>query len=136
MVLKQNGFPSFRRNFLCNSTGHDLVDQFLEFYFTSYDSNNRSMLKNLYHKNALFSLTAEYHQNQLSSPSAQLKHFKTHARNLLSLADISRADQNLKQGNQEVVDLLNLLPTTEHDPFSFTVDLIYFSVSIQRQQKS
>ncbi|KAH0810681.1 hypothetical protein GEV33_012114 [Tenebrio molitor] len=127
ILLKQNGFPSFRRNFLCNSTGHDLVDQFLEYYFTSYDSNNRAMLKSLYHKSALFSVTAEYQPMQLSSPNAQLKRYKTYSRNLLSLADFSRTDLNLQQGHKAVIDLLNLLPSTEHDPYSFTVDLIHHS---------
>ncbi|XP_044254470.1 nuclear RNA export factor 1-like [Tribolium madens] len=127
VLLKHNGFPSFRRNFLCNSSGHDLVDQFLEYYFTSYDSSNRAMLKNLYHKGALFSLTADYHPMQLSSPSAQLKRYKTYSRNVLSLADLSRSDLNLQQGSKAIIDLLNLLPPSEHDPYSFTVDLIHYS---------
>jgi nuclear RNA export factor len=45
----------------------------------------------------------------------------------LSLADFSRTDLNLQQGHKAVIDLLNLLPSTEHDPYSFTVDLIHHS---------
>jgi hypothetical protein len=87
------------------------------------------MLKSLYHKSALFSVTAEYQPMQLSSPNAQLKRYKTYSRNLLSLADFSRTDLNLQQGHKAVIDLLNLLPSTEHDPYSFTVDLIHHSVT-------
>lgn len=71
MLLGQNGFPAFRRNFLCDNSGLDLVDQFLEHYFTLYDSRNRRVLESLYVKNAMFSLTAQYISGQLSTPSAQ-----------------------------------------------------------------
>lgn len=59
----------------------------------------------------------------------RLKRYKTYARNVLSLADLSRSELNLKQGGAAIIDLLNLLPASEHDPYSFTVDLIYCTVS-------
>lgn len=51
--------------------GYDLVDQFLERFFTLYDSNNRTLLEGLYHKDAFFSITASYVHGQTSSASAR-----------------------------------------------------------------
>lgn len=60
-----------RRNYLCSQTGFDLVDQFLEHYFTLYDSDNRSVLDGLYHQEALFSLTSSYIPMQSTSANAR-----------------------------------------------------------------
>lgn len=53
----------------------------------------------------------------------------TVSRNLKAFADVSRVNQVLYKGNSEIVKVLNNLPNSEHDPFTFTVDLIYSTVS-------
>lgn len=68
--VSTKGFLPFRRNFLCNLTGFDLVDQFLDHYFTLYDAQNRSLLEELYNKDAFFSLTSMYIPGQTTSSTA------------------------------------------------------------------
>ncbi|RZC34744.1 nuclear RNA export factor 2-like [Asbolus verrucosus] len=115
-LLRQNGVPSFRRNFLCNISAYDVIDQFLEGYFTTYDSKNLTKLESLYHKEALFSMTAEF----FNKPTSQLKTYNSYARNLLHLP--SGSSTNLCMGRNEILTLFNRLPQLEHDPYSFTVD--------------
>lgn len=44
------------------------------------------------------------------------------------MADISRSDQFLFKGPSEIMNTLSSLPATEHDPFSFQVDLMSYTV--------
>lgn len=125
--MGQNGFPAFRRNFLCDQRGLDLVDQFVEHYFTLWDSKNRHLLEPLYHKNAMFTTTASYLVGHVTSPTASLKKYIVISRNIKTLADISRTMQFLHRGNGTIAKVLSNMPQTEHDPFTFTVDLLHYS---------
>lgn len=49
------------------------------------------------------------------------------SRNLKTLADISRMMQFLHIGNANIAKVLCNMPQTEHDPFTFTVDLLHYS---------
>lgn len=69
--MRKNGFLEFKRNFLCSPSGYDLVDQFLEHYFTLYDGSSRTVLDGLYHRDALFSITANYVPSQSTSLTAR-----------------------------------------------------------------
>lgn len=71
ILLGQKGFLSFRRNFLCNRNGYELVNRFLEHFFTFYDSPHRALLITLYHGNAMFSLTSSYLTGQLSTSTSK-----------------------------------------------------------------
>lgn len=66
-VLNFNSPPMFRRNFLVDAKSQEFVDQFLEQYFTMYDSRDRHILLDIYHKKALFSLTCAYIPGQITS---------------------------------------------------------------------
>ncbi|KRT81639.1 hypothetical protein AMK59_6315, partial [Oryctes borbonicus] len=125
--IQQRGFLPFRRNYLCNQTGFDLVDQFLEHYFTLYDAQNRSVLDGLYHKEAQFSLTSNYLPLQSTSIHARLRAYKKISRNLLQVQDASKVDEFLFSGPHDIIKILSSLPQSEHDPFSFTVDLISYT---------
>lgn len=127
VIVGHNGFPAFRRNFLCDQTGLDLVDQFVEHYFTLWDSKSRKLLEPLYHKNAMFTITASYLVGHVTSPTASLKKYIVISRNLKTLADISRTMQFLHTGNKTITQVLCRMPETEHDPFTFTVDLVHYS---------
>lgn len=107
--------------------GLDLVDQFVEHYFTLWDSKSRHLLEPLYHKNAMFTITASYLVGHISSPNASLKKYIVISRNLKTLADVSRTMQFLHTGNQTITKVLCNMPQTEHDPFTFTVDLLQYS---------
>jgi nuclear RNA export factor len=126
-LLRQNGVPSFRRNFLCNISAYGVVDEFLECYFPTYDSKNLGKLERFYHKNALFSLTSEFFQKQLSSETSHLKSYQLYSRNLLNMSNSN--SRNLFVGSSAIMKLFSDLPHSEHDPYSFTVDVLYFSTT-------
>lgn len=71
IILKDGNFPATKRNFLSKLEGIPLVEQFLDHYFTVYDSRNRRALSDMYHKNAMFSLNTFYHQGQMSSVTSE-----------------------------------------------------------------
>lgn len=58
--------PIFRRNYLIKYSTLNLVDQFLEHYFNLYDTNRESLI-DLYHSEALFSLTTSLIPDQITS---------------------------------------------------------------------
>lgn len=105
MLLSHNGVPAFRRNFLCDQNGLDVVDQFVEHYFTLWDSKSRHMLEPLYHKDALFTVTASYLVGHISSPTASLKKYIVISRNLKLLADVSRTMQFLHTGRKTIMEV-------------------------------
>lgn len=45
------------------------------------------------------------------------------------MADFSRNTEYLFKGNLTIMKIFNELPASEHDPFSFKVDVIYNTVS-------
>ncbi|XP_018573360.1 nuclear RNA export factor 1-like [Anoplophora glabripennis] len=125
VLIKEGIFSVIKPNFLCNPDCYDLANQFLEYFFTIYDSRNRMMMEGLYHTNAMFSLTASYIPGQLSSSSAHLRVYNNCARNLLKIADFSRNTEYLFRGAYTIMKIFNQLPPSEHDPSSFKVDVIY-----------
>lgn len=102
------------------------MDQFVEHYFTLWDKN-RHLLEPLYHKNAMFTITASYLVGHVTSPTASLKKYIVISRNLKTLADISRTLQFLHRTNTNIAKVLCNMPQTEHDPSTFTVDLLHYS---------
>ncbi|CAH1159357.1 unnamed protein product [Phaedon cochleariae] len=127
LPLNCGPFPRHKKNFLCNEEGVNLVNKFLEHYFSIYDSHNRKMIKDLYHKDALFSLNTLYINGQLSSATTRLFKYNSISRNLHKLADFSRQSKFLVRGNVDIANVLGNLPAVEHDPFSFYVDLMYYT---------
>lgn len=60
-VADSSNAPLPKASFLCETSGADIVRQFLEQYFAIFDSDNRQPLLDAYHESAMFSLTATYH---------------------------------------------------------------------------
>ncbi|XP_022902675.1 nuclear RNA export factor 1-like isoform X2 [Onthophagus taurus] len=127
VFIKNKGVLPFRRNFLCSSSGHDLVDQFMEHYFNLYDTTNRNYLDGVYHKEAMFSMSAHYLGLQSTSLTAKLSPYKKVTRNLKMMSDFSKNDECLFRGRDSIVRLITQLPLTEHDPNTFTVDLMSYT---------
>ncbi|KAF5294243.1 hypothetical protein FQR65_LT10829 [Abscondita terminalis] len=129
VLLGQNGFLAYRRNYLCNRQGQDLVDQFLQHYISLYDGNNRTMLSGLYHKDAMFSLTCAYLLGQTTTSTSNLGIYKSMHHNIKVMSNLANSERFLMVGPTNICDMLCKLPTTEHDPYNFTVDLMYYSDS-------
>lgn len=54
--------------------------------------------------------------------------YKVRARNIMMLSDLSKLSHNLVVGADNIIDMYKILPTTEHDPHTFTVDIPYYTV--------
>ncbi|XP_064483772.1 nuclear RNA export factor 1-like isoform X2 [Ornithodoros turicata] len=96
-----------------------IMVQFLEQYFSIFDSTDRNGLLDAYHDNAVLSLTA----TKLPSSRSDVKDFIKDSRNLLRLYNSEAKMEKLKIGRVNIVSFLNQLPHTRHDPTSFTVDV-------------
>nr|XP_040221616.2 nuclear RNA export factor 1 [Anopheles coluzzii] len=116
--------PEAKASFLSDTSGADLVRQFLEQYFTIYDSDNRQPLLEAYHEHAMFSLTVNttYQSNQ-----QKLGAYISGSRNIKHKTDLDSRCRFLKQGRLQVVSHLSSLPPTKHDLTSFAVDLTLFT---------
>lgn len=59
-----------RQNFLCDKNGFPIVNKFIEIYFHLYDKDRKS-LEDLYHVNAICSITNLYKIGQTTSNEAR-----------------------------------------------------------------
>lgn len=123
--LLKIGLPQSRRNFLCDDKAAKLVDQFMEHYFTVFDINRKNLL-DLYDSQSLFSLSCSFTSTMLAlSFSANM--FHSSSRNILRLSDLTKGEEQLHKGAESICRFLNVLPKMQHDPYSFTTDIIHHS---------
>lgn len=61
----------------------------------------------------------------------RLQAYNKVSRNLLNLATFTGSDEFLFAGPSDILKVLTSLPQSEHDPFSFNVELISYTVSIK-----
>lgn len=125
-LVSRDGVPAVRQNFLCDKNGFPIVNKFIEIYFHLYDKDRKS-LEDLYHVNAICSITNLYKIGQTTSNEARLRPYQINCRNLLAMADIQRSNQYLFRGNHCIVRKLLDLPQVEHDPYSLSIDLVFYS---------
>ncbi|XP_049769274.1 nuclear RNA export factor 1-like [Schistocerca cancellata] len=118
--------PYWKPNFIVNGTGDpgEFADQFIEHFFTLYDDPDRMKLRGLYHEKAYFSLCSLYLDAQFTTPNARLSAYIDETRNLLRCSDMKKANAALTHGSEEILERLSSLPTTQHDPYTFAVDLL------------
>ncbi|EDW77201.1 uncharacterized protein Dwil_GK22058 [Drosophila willistoni] len=92
-----------KNSFICNSDGAKVVRQFIDQYFSIFDSENRQLLLDAYHEDAMLSI---------STPSAhqvgKLKSFRQF---------------NRMNGRLACVAAFKEFPRTVHEGRTFTVDL-------------
>lgn len=128
MIVGTKGFLAYRRNFAVSTDCQQLVDQFLSHFFTLYDSGDRKNLDGLYKKDALFSISCSFVHDQSTSLSVRLENYKRFARNLIKMSDFSKSCQDLIIGDRNIIERLCKMPHTEHDPYTFTVDVLHYSL--------
>ncbi|XP_050508174.1 nuclear RNA export factor 2-like isoform X2 [Diabrotica virgifera virgifera] len=127
LPLRKDGFPVSRRHYMCDLGAADLINQFIEYYFYLYDLPNRDILKMAYQKDAMFSLTASYIADQISSSRTKMPKYLSLSRNMQKMSNFSQCHNNLIRGNQQIVNILKNLPLTEHYRPSFAVELIHYT---------
>lgn len=99
----------------------DLVLQFIEQYYQIFDTEDRKPLEAAYSKNALFSLTCNFPDTGPGSRFSNI--YLTENRNLKKLGSSNRRQKLVFQGRSAIGNLLCKLPSTVHDPPSFTLDV-------------
>ncbi|GFY50351.1 nuclear RNA export factor 1 [Trichonephila inaurata madagascariensis] len=118
-------FPVSKKSFLAADDVKDLVIQFLDQYYTIYDSGDRTKLLDAYHDQANFSLCLSKHSHK--SCNGTLASYNLDNRDLLKVNDYGQRFKLLKQGKLSIVNALSELPQTMHDPTSFSVDIFHIS---------
>ncbi|GFT22244.1 nuclear RNA export factor 1 [Nephila pilipes] len=118
-------FPVSKKSFFAADDVKDLVIQFLDQYYTIYDSGDRSKLLDAYHDQANFSLCLSKHSHK--SSNGTLASYNLDNRNLLKVTEYGQRFKLLKQGKLSIVNALSELPQTMHDPTSFSVDIFHIS---------
>ncbi|XP_060039170.1 nuclear RNA export factor 2-like isoform X2 [Erinaceus europaeus] len=99
----------------------DLVQQFLQEYYSIYDYGDRQGLLAAYHDECCFSLSIHSHHEDPALGS--LCELYKESRNMKTLKDPFLRVQLLKHTKQDVVRSLCLLPKTQHDFNSLVVDM-------------
>lgn len=65
------GPPKLKPFYLCDPSGKQLVEQFIEHYFSLYDSSHRNLLLGTYHVDAAISITCSYLSAQTTTANAR-----------------------------------------------------------------
>uniref|UniRef100_A0A1A9UFA2 NTF2 domain-containing protein n=1 Tax=Glossina austeni TaxID=7395 RepID=A0A1A9UFA2_GLOAU len=116
--------PRAKALFLCDTSGGNIICQFLEQYFKIFDSDNRQPLLDAYHGQAMMSISVPS-ASQVGRLESFWK-FNRNLRRIVNNGEINRIRQ-LKVGRLAVVSTLAEWPRTQHDPQSFTVDVTIFT---------
>ncbi|XP_018399173.1 PREDICTED: nuclear RNA export factor 1-like [Cyphomyrmex costatus] len=109
--------PSSQRMYVQDAKAKEIASQFLQQYFTIFDSENRQPLLDAYNEHAFFSMTMNtFNNNKLNG------HYLEN-RNLLRVNDTIRRQKFLKQGRLPVVSFISEMPRTRHLLNTFTMDI-------------
>lgn len=109
--------PPSQRMFIADAKAQEIASQFLQQYFTIFDSENRQPLLDAYNEHALFSMTINTSNNN------KLNGYYLENRNLFRINDTIRRQKFLKQGRLPVVSFISEMPRTRHLLNTFTMDL-------------
>ncbi len=106
-----------------------LVYQFLQQYFSIYDSDDRQPLMEAYHEKVIFSLSVTENA-AISGWQPRFQNYYHESRNMRKISDPKKLGRLLKTGSVSVVAFLKNLPRTSHNSASFLVDITHFSTSL------
>ncbi|XP_070164078.1 nuclear RNA export factor 1 [Polyergus mexicanus] len=109
--------PPSQRMFVADVKAQEIASQFLQQYFTIFDSENRQPLLDAYDEHACFSMTiTTSHNNKLNG-------YLMENRNLFRIYDMARRQKLLKHGRLPVVSFISEMPRTKHFLDTFTMDI-------------
>ncbi|XP_018571704.1 nuclear RNA export factor 2-like [Anoplophora glabripennis] len=128
VISEMDKVPLPKNNFLCSHNAGDLAEQFLEYYFTVYDECDRSTIFNLYHENAMFSVSCRIIPGQVTEKSSRLNHYFAINRSLYSRCNATGpTDTFLFRGRKNIMQIFKALPLSYHDPYKMKTDVIYYT---------
>ncbi|XP_035437308.2 uncharacterized protein LOC118267429 isoform X4 [Spodoptera frugiperda] len=117
-IHRSGDMPEFKRNY-CPDEAKPVVEKFLEIYFPLLDAGpeQRSLMQGMYEDDA--TLTITYCYKLRYSPTYRL------FRNLFLYARfLDEGEVDSVTGAMAITKLVNRWPQTEHDPYSFCVDVM------------
>uniref|UniRef100_A0A1A8KPB9 Nuclear RNA export factor 1 n=1 Tax=Nothobranchius kuhntae TaxID=321403 RepID=A0A1A8KPB9_NOTKU len=120
-VETRTAIPPCKGSYFGSDEIKGLVLQFLQQYYSIYDSGDRQPLLDAYHDGASLSITTPYTTQNPSRNS--LGEYHKDSRNLKRVKDSTMRFRLLKHTRLNVVAFLNEFPKTQHDIASFTVDV-------------
>ncbi|XP_035777194.1 nuclear RNA export factor 2-like [Anopheles albimanus] len=129
--LLGDGVLSYCQNYICSPDAYKFADAFVAHYFKLQDSFQRAALQDLYHPQALFSMTCNFANDRSVAQDANVQRqlaYNEHSRNLLKLN--KSTDDVLKSlvvGNESIRYVLNSFPSTEYDLMSFRIEVPIFT---------
>lgn len=129
--LLGDGVLSYCQNYICSPDAYKFADAFVAHYFKLQDSFQRAALQDLYHPQALFSMTCNFANDRSVAQDANVQRqhaYNEHSRNLLKLN--KSTDDVLKSlvvGNESIGYVLNSFPSTEYDLMSFRIEVPIFT---------
>ncbi|CAH2267374.1 jg27557 [Pararge aegeria aegeria] len=118
LIILKGEMPPVQKNY-CLEDAKAVVEKFLEVYFPLLDqsSDDRSNMHSMYSKKAVLTIT---YRNKVRYDTK----FKN-ARNLLIKSRVLlEGDYDIVYGAANIVKLLTKWPNLQHDPSTFTVDVI------------
>lgn len=125
-VLVQSGLPNapvMYQNYIKNARAKPIVNQFVTHFFALYDQRDRSILRGIYHEDAMFSMTLSPPPSEVGRQN--LLNFMSNNRNILNLTDFGSYRNLLFQGHDRIIDTISRYPPTQHIRKSFAVDLMF-----------
>ncbi|XP_036339922.1 nuclear RNA export factor 2-like isoform X2 [Rhagoletis pomonella] len=129
--LKKEGSLTSQKNFLCDVRGYDFVDEFVPLYFKAFDSNERQSLKELYQRNAMLTVSFNYHIAQMTSQNfRRISKYRENSRNILKMSDLSRAHTTIHLGSDQIMQTFLQLPSIRHDLLTFSTDTTIYNDKI------
>ncbi|XP_027464333.1 nuclear RNA export factor 3-like isoform X2 [Zalophus californianus] len=122
-IAAHKRLPTCKGSFFGSDALKSLVLQFLQQYYSIYDSGDRQGLLSAYHDEACFSLAIPFNPEE-SALSSLCESFKE-SRNMKKLKNpcSSLRVQLQKHTKRDIVHSLCVLPQTQHDLSSFMVDM-------------
>jgi len=123
-IEEEAKLPPTQASFMCDGAGSEMAKTFIEQYYCLYDSPSREPLVQAYHENASFSLDCYFNPGDANS---QLGIYMQESRNLQRVSNSDRRARLLRRGKTRIMELLSSLPSSQHYPASFTVDLVIFT---------
>ncbi|XP_015175243.1 PREDICTED: nuclear RNA export factor 1-like [Polistes dominula] len=114
--------PITHNEYFKNNTRRELVYKFVRHFFNLFDQEDRNILKGLYGKQALYSLSFN-----IPFSVAHKKNLVqyTKSRNILKVTNSNKRRKFLYYGENNILNTINELPKTYHYQNSFQYDLMY-----------
>lgn len=114
--------PLLYRDYFSNDNTQRFARKFVSHFFALYDQLDRTVLRGLYHKDAVYSMSFTIPHNIAQKTGLSLY---LSSRNLLRKS--SKKNTGIYYGQEDILAAFCKLPRSYHDRNSFTYDILYDS---------